>query len=313
MPNPSPSYILSSESRGFVLSFATLLGGAAIVFVIATELLIRYEVDPAHSFFRYVEFFRSSQSKDAAFGDSMIVSGFTGQPGFVNLAMGGDDVRQVIQKVKAYYATRPAGRVIVQAAPHHFSPKYSVASGDDPVIEYLSQGGPKGLRITNRIYRNELVGFWRVYLSKGYFEQTTNFEADGARLAWRWLSKKTEAERRSSAAQSANNLRPKPGFENSEKASIYADMLDYLVGKGANICLVNYPVSRGLRRVAENMPEFAAAREFFAGLAKARSITYVDLFDYDLDDAFFIDDNHLNGDGAPILSPLIVERCYGKS
>jgi hypothetical protein len=138
-------------------------------------------------------------------------------------------------------------------------------------------------------------------------------EADGARLAGKKLSERSEADRRSSAAQVATNLRPKPGFASSDKARIYAEMLDYLLGKEAKTCFVAYPVSRGLRKVAASMPEFAQAREFFAALAKARNITYVDLFDFDLDDALFDDDNHLNGDGARAVSPLIVERCYGKS
>jgi hypothetical protein len=313
MPSLSPSSILNSESRGFVISFAALLGGAAIIFAVATELLIRKEVDSVHSFFRYLELFRQSSSPDAVFGDSMLAAGFTGQPGFVNLAMGGDDVRHVTQKLRSYYATRPARRVIIQAAPHHFSPKYAIAPDEDKVLKHLAEGGPSGLRIADRVYRHELISFWRVYLSRGRFAPASRMEADGARLASKKLSERSEADRRSSAAQVATNLRPKPGFENSDKARIYAEMLDFLLGKGAKPCFVVYPVSRGLRRVAEAMPEFAAARQFFAGLAQARAIPYVDLFDFDLDDALFDDDNHLNGDGARAISPLVVERCYGKS
>lgn len=302
----------TSSSRRFALAYGITLFLSVAGFAVASEWLIRTQVDQVHTFRKYVALFKNSRAPDIAFGDSITASGFTGQPPFLNLGMGGDSVAQTFEKLRLYYAERPARRVILEAGAHHFSHRYIHDNGL-PFAPDLADDNLSALRVMDRKYRHELLAFWRIFLDHGRFVPRETMQPDGARLVHGNYSKKTEAVRRMGAAQVARTLIPLPGFEDSVPARIYAQMLDWLRDKNADVCLVTYPVAPALSREARGYASFAQVRAMFARMAAERSITYLDLFDSPLPESMFDDENHLNADGAHAISAEIVNRCFPNS
>ena len=149
----------------------------ALGFAIASEVLVRWAVEPHDLLLRHREFMARASAADAVFGDSHASLGFTGVDGFVNLAFPGENLATAAGKARAYYRDRKPGRVILQADPSMLAP----ARDREPPTRYDNlDAGRSWLRILDERHRSRLTAYWRVWRSGEGFTTNRRFEADGA-------------------------------------------------------------------------------------------------------------------------------------
>jgi hypothetical protein len=106
---------------------------------------------------------------------------------------------------------------------------------------------------------------------------------------------------------------PVANFREREQATVYRNMIEFLVAGGAKVCLVNYPVDRYYRERADRIPAFAEVRNFYKEVAQENHIPYVSFWNRFDDPSMFQNTDHVNENGSPILAREAREACFGKS
>lgn len=294
-----------------MIVFVAIAAVAAAAFVMGTEVLIRVKVEPFSPMNHYIAMFNSAEGTDVAFGDSVVMSGFSGQPGWLNMALGGDGLREIVAKVRLYYRHRQPGRVIVEVAPHHLSAKYLRPAEGDGFEKQLRPLAWWRLRVAEDVYRAGALSYWWRFLWGEPLNDSVTFEPDGARLNWTRFTRFSEAERRVGGSHTAAELRPLPNFRDLAVLPLLDALLVDLKARGARVCLVTYPAARPMSEAARSWPSYAEARAHIAAMAAARAVRYLDLFESAMPDELFADGQHINGFGAKDNAALIVSRCFG--
>lgn len=106
---------------------------------------------------------------------------------------------------------------------------------------------------------------------------------------------------------------PVADFRTRGEASIYRNLIKYLVSRGARVCLVNYPVDRYYRVRADAIATFNELREFYKDVARENHIPYVSFWDRFDDPSMFQNTDHVNQNGSPILAKEARQACFGQS
>ncbi|HSV28420.1 MAG TPA: hypothetical protein VLL76_02645 [Candidatus Omnitrophota bacterium] len=304
----------TSSSRRFALGFAVTVAALLVTAAVATELLVRRQIEPHHNYLKYLRLFKSTQARDAAFGSSITVGGFTGQPGFVNMGFGGEPLNFIVHKLKMFYADRKPGRVILQGSFMEFSDSFWTQLNRDNTDEFesmMSADDPTRLRILNPMHRASLLLYWRTMLADGGFEPSAKFQPDGSRLNSERYSDQPADVRAMAARQTARSWRLPQNPEKSPAATVMADAIRHVRAKGGEVCIVSYPVTASLYRELLKSPNFDRIPAALAHIADTEGARYVNMLDHGMPDEYFVDDVHINGDGARAISPEIVSRCFG--
>ncbi len=105
---------------------------------------------------------------------------------------------------------------------------------------------------------------------------------------------------------------PVTNFKERDEARIYRQMIDFLISRGAKVCLVNYPVDTFYRQRADAIPVFAEVREFYRSIALEKHIPYVSFWDRFDDPSIYQNTDHVNQKGSAILAPEARRACFGK-
>jgi hypothetical protein len=85
-----------------------------------------------------------------------------------------------------------------------------------------------------------------------------------------------------------------------------------LRGYGAEVCLVEYPLSSAYRRAAAAVPSFTPLRERLAQAAVERQVPFVDLTAR-VSDSLFGDSDHINAAGRQLVTGLVIDGCFASS
>jgi len=302
----------TSSFKAFLLAFAATVTALSLCFVVATEWIITTKVIPAHNFTRYLALFQSSTASDAIFGDSIPANGVTGLPGFINLALGGDNFAGMAAKIRLYFKDRTPDKVIIQAGLHHLSRQYIHHRDDgEGFAALLGEHGEPLLKLLDPLYRYEIATYWRTVAEGGTFVPRERFQPDGSRLSPVNYAHYPQFLRHSAAGQVAQLTLPMPDPMHNPAITGTRSLIAMLQAKGGHPCLVTFPVTRDVHEATAALPEFQGARRAFATLAAETGIRYVDLYDLSLPDSLFADFTHLNQDGARLMSPQIAAACFG--
>ena len=281
----------------------------ALGFAIASEVLVRWAVEPHDLLLRHREFMARASAADAVFGDSHASLGFTGVDGFVNLAFPGENLATAAGKARAYYRDRKPGRVILQADPSMLAP----ARDREPPTRYDNlDAGRSWLRILDERHRSRLTAYWRVWRSGEGFTTNRRFEADGAQTQSGRLADRPAAERDALALEEVLKQRPAEDPAASPGMAALSSLMAGLTQRGARICLVGFPMAPDYRRHAAARPAVQAARDAFAALAADHGVPYRDFAAAVDDPSLFLNADHLNRQGALQLAPEIVRACFGR-
>lgn len=295
--------------RPFLLGLFGSIVVLALLFMAASEVLIRRTIDGHHPLFHKLAVLRNGTAQDVALGASKINWGFTGQPGFLNLARVGT-VQGMLMVARSYFTQRPVGRVIVAAEPHEFSPQYQRQEGEEGAAENLVLTGPSPLRVLDPVYGPEIFLYWRRLLQSGPTMFMADLQSDGSQLQHSRFSDLSAGDRLSAVYRTALSLRPHYQTYHDKVESLYRQLIDFLHQRGGTVCLVQYPFPPDMLSQMGKMPEYQQVRAFYAQLAQQTNSRFVDLSDMDLPVSLFADPTHLNAEGARFVSPLVVQRCF---
>lgn len=281
----------------------------------ATEWLVRAQVAPQDTYANHLELLQTSTHSDAAFGDSHVARGFDAKGGFVNLAYPSENIDYMHWKMRTHFDTVAPGRVIVQADPHlfaayrlnaPFTPYRNIAQNDAPVLQSM----------TTR-HRPRLLAYWRAFFRGfGQLETTVQQTENGALLSQGDLSVVPPRKRQLEARTRIENHSLGPPDAVAAAQERYLEMISYLSAKGAQICLVSFPVSpdylsalSDAQRRSEG-PRHVSAIQFFQETAQHLGARYIDARRETQDLALFRDVDHFNIEGAQLFSVSLVHACF---
>lgn len=296
---------------GFILSLAIVLA--------ASEAMLRAVVVPEDSFRAHAALFASTMLSDAAFGDSHTARDFVPPPGMVNLAFPSEGIEHMDWKVRQYFSKRRPGRVVIQADPHLFAPYRLVNRLGDYAL-HLNRAGidSRWTYLSDPRFRPQLIALWRAFLrSGGDLSSQVRRTDSGALLSPGNLAEKTPRARTYAARARVRTHSQIAGSQTEAQRAVFSAMLDFLAARGAEICLVSYPLSPDYRTAFVRSAGAAARRErartlhFFAAEAARSGANYVDQSHAIQDRSAFRDVDHLNGESAPAYSRRLMQACFG--
>ncbi|MEZ5933293.1 MAG: hypothetical protein R3F54_15345 [Alphaproteobacteria bacterium] len=285
----------------FVAGFcATILAFAA-----ASEWLVRSEVLPHDTRAAHLRLLKTADTPHAAFGDSHVARGFDAPEGMVNLAFPSENIDVMIAKIAQYFEARPPGRIVLQADPHQFAAYRLDASSGFAAKERRAPG----LQIAMPRHRVRLLAYWEAFLRDGgRLETRVDMTENGALLSSGDLSRTPSRKQALEARIRLSMHRPAGAGAVTETKGRFSALVNDLSRRGADLCLVTFPVS-GPYRDAEG-GQHEALIDYFADEAARVGATHVDARAMVLDPSFFRDVDHLNKAGAAWFTPRLISRCF---
>ncbi|WP_165759869.1 hypothetical protein [Falsiruegeria litorea] len=219
--------------------------GTLAIAVLASEALLRTQVLPQDSYASHVSILETTDRSDVAFGDSRTARGFVAGEGFVNLAFPSEGISHMAWKVERHFAERQPGRVILQADPHLFA-AYRLNRRFEPYPEFSAEpAAATGLFVTDPRHRARLPGYWTRFVENGFSLESKVIQTpDGALLSPGDFSDLDPRAQMLQAKKRAITHRAGPSQQVMTAQAEYSKMLDALVERGADVCLVSYPVSQ---------------------------------------------------------------------
>jgi hypothetical protein len=212
-------------------------------------------------------------------------------------------------KVGLFFRDRAPGRVVLQADPSMLA----VARDAEPATDYAPLVGENARRWVASFsprHRPRLIAYWRVFFDGAGFAANRQIQSDGAQTRIGRFDQLSEAGRAAAAMDKATGHRPPGDLGNSPGLEVLDRLVADLTARGATVCLVTMPMAPAFQDVANAMPEFAAARQAFDRLAGRHQIARVDLWSAPIDPAHFVNQDHLNHQGAAVIAPRIVDACF---
>lgn len=307
------SLYTSSFNRHLGVALITVVL-CSLVFIAASEALVRNKIVPRHPFYKYLEVFQNSTSPNAVFGDSHFAYGVAGLSDFTNLAYPGNNFDSISEKVRLYFADKKPGQVILQAGVHHFSQNFLFLRPHESrsIADDLGSRNPLEFRMFHNQHRPHLFNYWSLYLHGRPFVPKTHFVTDENRQNEPNYLNVDRQIRRVASSRISRILRPINGFEKTAIARLYEKTIRDLRRRGADVCLVTLPVVAELRSEMKRIPVVGEATAFFGALAKRNGARYRNYLFTEFPGEYFSDPHHLNIVGARSVSPIIARDCFGR-
>lgn len=285
---------------------------AVFAFCAASEWLIRTHVAPNQNIEAHARFLRTAQHPNAAFGDSHVAMGITGSTDIVSLGFPADSLNQIIGKARIYYARVDPGKIVLQADLQQLTPGRLLRSFESEKFLYV--GSPlliRALKLSIPVYRANIVGHWQNFLSGGRFERIRMFNPkDGSQTADTSIEDWDEERIREHARvilYDSSNLRIDPRHPVLLQ---YEELADWLVGRGAQVCFVAYPVDRLFYEAARKLKTEDTAALLFSGMAERVGARYVNYTRQPFPRSDFFDPDHLNRRGGEAFTVRVMQDCF---
>jgi hypothetical protein len=108
---------------------------------------------------------------------------------------------------------------------------------------------------------------------------------------------------------------PVKDFETSEAATAYRKAIEFLIDRGAKICLFRTPVTADYLATEKLITDsrYEEFDRYIEGLAQSMSIRFVDFrqLPFEFDDSRFYNQDHMNYPTAATVWPLVARSCFG--
>ncbi|MCA6121822.1 hypothetical protein J6500_07900 [Bradyrhizobium sp. WSM 1704] len=300
----------TSNFKHWIAVYFVLVLGGVIPFVGASEWLLRTRVLAQDPFQALIDKMQSN-IRNVALGDShaAAVSEFDA-PDFLNLGMGGTKIGQMSDRAHYYFTRVKPGEVIVEADPHLFADYRLDAPGSRIPESYSAR-----LVAFDERHRRFMTAYWERYFSGGLkpkFEVQHQIIAPRTVQAIAALGPLPDMVTDFSGYMdySVRLHTPVSDFRERAEARIYVELIDFLIARGATVCLMNYPVDRYYRERADRIAAFANVKAFYEEIAKQRGIRYVSFWSRFEDQDMFQNADHVNEKGSRILAPEARKACF---
>jgi hypothetical protein len=302
----------TSNSKRYLivtLSVVLLNGG---FFVVASEWLLRVRVAPNQNIERHAEFFRSVTRSGAAFGDSHVAMSIVGDAEIANLGFPGDSLQEVIGKAKLYFTRIPPGKVLLQADPQQLA-AVRLNKSFDPIRSMFDQETTllSMLKLSVPIYRNNILGHWQSFLNGAEFRALRTFDpVDGSQTTTTTFADWSEDRVRDFVKRILTDQIHVETEASHPTLQQYKNLIQWLTARGAQVCLVAYPVSQPFIAVATGYNSEKSSEALYKKLSAETAVKYVNFRRNRYPNALFHDPDHLNKNGALLFTPEVHKACF---
>jgi len=286
--------------------------GCFAAFIVASEALIRFFVEPADEAFQiWARNYITRTQGAIAVGDSTTARGFYGDPDFLNLGYPGLTFDAALEIIRGYERRQPLTRVVVGLSYFNLE-RNPVLGGPNPeLFRSLAGDGARSavLAFTPR-HRPFLRRYWHKAL------RGEKFVANGTRSQFGLLydlgpSTRADADRLrldDAAIRIAAVLPRDP--PRSRGGSALIELLRHLHDRGVQTCAVFFPV-HAVAREQLDAGLIGPLMKFYEATAVQFGVRFVNLSESPLDgsDGNFADAFHLTPAGAAGLYPEVLHRC----
>lgn len=296
----------TSSSRNFFFSFVVIGFLGSLIFIIASEILVRELVVPKSDYENYRNKLRANISPYVAFGDSHGANAMISSEQFTNFSYAGDTLETLAKKTRHYVNnTKPKG-IVLPADPHFFS-NYRLQKDQSALLGDLLRNDQPVITFLRPPFRQYLLAYWKktitdliqpsssVSKTKTEVQSITKLDPD-----------KVKAE-----TQIRTQLhKPVKHFSRTRHAKIFVETLRSFEGQNIDVCLVAFPTTTEYRQSMARYSSVSQVDQYFASLSSLENVKYFDMRESS-PDKYFSDVDHLNAFGARLATAQILASCFG--
>jgi hypothetical protein len=323
--------------RSFISSFSVRVAAFVIIIVAAavmSEVYCRRSKHFVDFEFQYVKLVTTADATQSILGDSH-VGWVPRMPGYAFLGQAGQQPSELLRLVHYLYDGSPPRRVIVQASPqwfgwYHWDRIPLLVDGALPPRIF-------GLNplILSQVYSRTLLdnlladgmAAASTIVPQAHAEVPRPGAPEIGQLIEDWQQARihdpTDFDWSSFPAQKRQTLtvsrvydqNPVKDFATSEAAADYRKAIEFLIGRGAQVCLFRTPVTRDYLAAEKLIAEsrYEEFDQYITALARSLSVRFVEFrsLPFEFDDSRFFNQDHMNNRSAAVVWPLVARSCFG--
>jgi len=306
MAIPSSS---TDSSKKYSLFFVISI----IVFTLCTEFFLRsVVVKLERSTPKLIDLVYTSKLKNVVVGDSQMYRAFIAGTNYVNLARRGNPLPAVEIVLKNYLHNKKPEKVIIQASPQLFATpqlkrntqRYDMYFNINtlPIKPYMFERGITEFLSSIKSIKQIL----KVYNSKSDEDLKANSE--------KWLSLSLQEREERTLSRVIHHIPEMNSSESIRFQAVYLRIIEFLLSKGASVCMVTPPVTETYLKYSNRYEQFKTAMSFFDEVSQAYNIKLIKQqhIDIKFPDSVFINQDHL----APIVSKQfsssVFKACFNE-
>ena len=307
----------TGSSRESASRYLAIVGVGLLLALALAEVLLRTLVVPIiDSRPNRIHQIYHAELTDAVLGDSHLYRPFINSEHFANLARAGSSPDALEIVARQYFRHIDPGRVIVEASPQLFNPLMQARKAQHH-DEYFSHnfGLPVQILVFEPGISRELAAIWNVPALLRQAEVARGRKKRGGPIVERAAARRRglgDPERRKLTAARIQSNRPVPTVAASGAFAAYRRTVDFLLSRGARVCLARTPVTELYRQMARDEPNHLAADRALRDLASELGIPFVDYLDLDLPLAVdsFTNPDHLTTRMGELYASRLEQACF---
>lgn len=301
--------------------FISIAIAGIVLSLLASEWILRTQVQPNDNFAKQVAFYRSLDPhkpiRIAAFGDSHTSQGFAAKGNDINLGMSGEGFDQIAVKIEAVLQSHTPEIIILQIAPHMFA-SYRVTDYKRNYRkffdkEYTGINLSELMLVFDPVYRVRLLFYWERFLKNHRVHSKKFHFTDNGHVFTDHSMPDTEDQ----FAESLNNENIRRVKQHSPVLDRSAEQLtqkmqatiESILAQNIKLCIVDYPVTPVYRRLAGQNPNFEKAFSKIEAMAADYSLPRFSYYDMTDEYTNFRNLDHVNGAYAQVLTDKMIADC----
>ena len=305
---------ISSFEKGFFRYFWLSVAVCFVGFFGASELLIRYLVEPQDILDAHVRYVKNQKSPYILLGDSLSMYAFQGHEEWAKLYFESENPIHLDVKFRLYRDRVRVEKVIIGLS-------ISYLERYDPRVEEVEKKyemlfkdeGVSGLRVFQTRHWNFLKPYWRAFLERGTLESNRRLDSNSGEVAFRAEIDESLWEDRnkaSLAAKSAKYWLSDADVVQSRQLKTLTQFVLRLVRANVDLCLVVPPLSPEFLREANKYTAFHDLNEYWLDLADKANSKFFDFNKHPLIvGTEFLDPIHVMPTGSSKLFEKALKGC----
>ena len=302
------SRVISSGSSKL---YVYLVIGTVLLFLGVGEWVVRSFIVPVPSTTPYqIDLIYTKNDSNIAVGDSHIYRAFIANDDFLNLGLGGTTIPMMKIVVEQYFKYQEPGKVIVEVSPQLFSEDY-INRNSQGYEQYFNQN----YLFPIKIYIFEPgIGSWMENIkSFNDFSRLAEDRKEGEThltIVSKWKNISLE-DRMIRTKQRIRKQEPNINAA-QDVIQTYDDMIKFLVGRGAVVCMFRTPVDEMYLDLIKDNPSFTKSLEIFQKISIENKVRYVDFQDlnYNFSLDKFINQDHITPKASADIAKLVTLSCF---
>jgi hypothetical protein len=284
--------------------------------------------------FYYIKLIKNVDATQSVLGDSHV--GWTDHmPGYAFLGQPGQQPEELLLLVHYLYDRLPPRRVILEASPqwfgwYHWDRKPLITPGALPPKILGFQPLILSEVFSRALFDNvveDAVAFASTIIPGAHAEAPKPSDQEVNQVVNEWLTARGDLgrsfiwstfpadKRQILTTGRVYDQNPVKDFRASKAAVAYQKAIEFLLERGAKVCLFRTPVTADYVATTKLIADsrYDEFDRYVKELSQSLSVRSVDFRElpFEFDDSKFFNQDHLNDQAATIVWPLVAKFCFG--